>query len=177
MIEIPLAERLQVADSETLQEILRESEVYLSAQLSAAIAADERAYTFAGTITAASVLLIGGSYALATASKPSMLLVYISIAVAAALFVAAWMAVMSARSVDFEFAGNQASKWVEDIESQKPFLHSLAEQCEHYDGMATSNRKTMADNSRLFNRAVNVALGGVGCGGLGFMWWLASHLS
>lgn len=49
-----------------------------------------------------------------------------------------------------------------------------AEQCAHYDGMATSNRKTMGRNSQLFNRAVNLALGSVGLGGLAFFWWMTT---
>lgn len=171
MSNLPLAQRLQTADSDTLKELMRETEAYLDAQLSSAIAADQRAYTFAGTVTAASVLLVGAAYALATAPEPNKWLAYLSMAVASCLFIAAWMAVMSARSVDFEFCGNQPSSWIADIEAGTPLLHALAEQCAHYDEMATANRNTMNTNSWLFNWAVNVALGGVGVGGLAFMFW------
>lgn len=176
MSDKPLAERLHVADADTLHEIMRETEAYLSAQLTAAIAADQRAYTFAGMITAATVLLVGASYVLLTGPTPTAWLPYLSLTVAAALFVAAWMAVISARSTDFEFPGNQACNWIDEIEGGTTLLHSLAEQCAHYDGMASANTRTMKRNSNLFNWAVNIALGSVGLGGIAFVWWIAKVL-
>ncbi len=171
MSDKPLAERLQAADKDTLHEIMRETEAYLSAQLTAAIGADQRAYTFAGMITAATVLLVGAAYALRTGELQHLWLSNLALLVATALFVSAWMAVISARSVDFEFPGNQACNWIDEIEEGKSLLHSLAEQCAHYDGMATTNTGTMTRNSSIFNWAVNIALGSVGLGGLAFVWW------
>jgi hypothetical protein len=46
------------------------------------------------------------------------------------------MAVTSARSVDFEFSGNQPCSWIVDIEAGKALAFALAEQCAHYDGTA-----------------------------------------
>lgn len=174
MSELPLAERLKAANPDMLQELTREAEVYLAAQLTAALAADQRAYTFAGTITAASVLLVGAAYALATAPNTNHWLIWVSVGVAAGLFVAAWIAVTSARSVDFEFSGNQPSSWLADIEAGKSLAHALAEQCAHYDVMAGANRKTMEHNGWMFNWAVNLALTSVGIGGLSFLGWLAN---
>lgn len=176
MAETPLSKRLQSADEAMLREILREAEVYLDAQLTAAIAADQRAYAFSGMIAAASVLLVGASYALIEAATPSPLLAWCSALIAVALFVAAWMAVISARSTDFEFAGNQPCQWANDIEAGQTLHESLAEQCEHYDSMATTNRNIMDANSKLFNAAVNIALGAVGVGGLGFIAWMAERV-
>lgn len=176
MVDAPLSERLKSAEASTLSEILREAEVHLAAQLTSAIAADQRAYTFAGTVTAASVLLIGAAYALVTAPKPNIMLAYLTVGVAVCLFISAWLAVMSARSVEFAFAGNQPCQWIEDIESGKTLIHALAEQCAHYDEMVTANRTTMDGNGQLFNWAVNIALGGVGLGGIYFLWWMAKTL-
>lgn len=84
-----------------LQEVLREAESYLEAQLTSAIAADHRAYTFAGAVSAASVILVGTAYSLVTSQPPNSLLAFTAWAVAVSLFVAAWMAIISARSVSF----------------------------------------------------------------------------
>lgn len=177
MTDVPLSDRLKIADDLTLQEILRETEAYLSAQLTAAIAADQRAYTFAGTVTAASVLLVGAAYAVTTSGHPSGWLAILASGVAACLFVSAWLAVVSARSIGFEFAGNQPCQWIADIESKKSLLHALAEQCAHYDGMIEANRAAMEGNGRLFNWAVNIALASVGFGGLFFIWWMAKSFA
>lgn len=177
MVDLPLSERLKNADDPTLSEVLREAEVHLSAQLVSAIAADQRAYTFAGTVIAASVLLIGAAYALTAAPEPNPWLACLTVLVAACLFVSAWLAVMSARSVEFAFAGNQPSQWIEDIESGKTLVHALAEQCAHYDEMVTANRTVMDGNGKLFNWAVNIALASVGVGGGCFLWWMATVLA
>ena len=174
MPDLSLADRLKSADTATLQEILREAEVHLSAQLSAAVAADQRAYTFAGTVTAASVLLVSAAYVLMTGDVSNKILGWSSVGVAVSLFAASWMAVISARSVDFEFAGNQPGNWADDIDGGKPFNQALAEQCAHYDLMIISNRRTMEGNSRLFNRAVNAALTAVGVGGLVLVAWIGT---
>ncbi|RUW87810.1 hypothetical protein [Mesorhizobium sp. M7A.F.Ca.US.010.02.1.1] len=159
-----------------LQEILREAEAYLDAQLTSAIAADERAYSFAGTVGAVSVLLIGASYSLATSAAPSSLLSLTSLFAAAALFVAAWMAVMSASSINFEFSGNQPGHWGADVERGIEMRDALAEQCDHYESMITANSTAMGKNASVFNSAVNIALATLGVGGLLFGYWLARHL-
>jgi hypothetical protein len=92
--------------------------------------------------------------------------------VAVALFVASWIAVVSARSVDFDFSGSRPGKWGPDILERKAFTVSLAEQCEHYDTQITTNRKTMDSNSTMFNRATNIALGGVGAGAIAYLYWV-----
>ncbi|WP_287202136.1 hypothetical protein, partial [Mesorhizobium sp.] len=96
--------------------------------------------------------------------------------VAVSLFVAAWMAVMSARSVSFEFVGNQPSNWATDIENGKSFAHAIAEQCAHYDGMIAQNTLLMDRNSKVFNGAVNLALVGIGAGGIAFLLWIGSFI-
>ncbi|MGX9117068.1 hypothetical protein ACWTU6_10265 [Mesorhizobium sp. BHbsci] len=172
----PLFECIKSANIEMLQEVLREAESYLDAQLTSAIAADQRAYTFAGAVSAASVILVGAAYSLVTSHPPDTLLAFTAWAVAVSLFVAAWMAVISARSVSFEFVGNQPSKWAADVENGKSFAHAIAEQCAHYDGMIAQNNFVMDRNSKIFNGAVNLALVGIGAGGIAFLLWLGSFI-
>jgi hypothetical protein len=172
MPDTPLLNQLKSAESDTLKEILRQAELHLDAQLTAAIAADQRAYTFAGLSSAAAVILVGGSYGVIIEKEPDTFIAYTAFFVAVALFVASWVAVMSARSVDFEFTGSRPGKWGPDIEERKSFESSLAEQCENYDTQINANRKTMANNSLMFNRAANIALGGVGIGAIAYLYWV-----
>jgi hypothetical protein len=169
-----IAHRIKSGNIDTLKEVLREAELYLHAQLTSAIAADQRAYTFAGAVTAAAVILIGASYGLAITVPPNFLLVYAALAVCASFFVSAWMAVVSARSIDFEFAGNEPCKWVDDIENGKRIEDSISEQCEHYDGMISKNSIALKKNGDLFNNAVNLALSSAGVGGMAFFYWVSA---
>ncbi|MBZ9678235.1 hypothetical protein [Mesorhizobium sp. ES1-1] len=172
MDELPLSQKLQTANENNLKEILRQAEAYLDAQLSSAIAADQRAYTFAGLASAAAVVLIGGAYSLATMKPPTASMALVASAVAAVLIGAAWWAVDSARSVDFGFPGSQPENWVEDVSGKKRWETSLAEQCHHYDDLIVKNRATMELNSLLFNRATEAALKGLFLGGVAFVGWL-----
>jgi len=156
--------------------MLRQAEVHLNAQLTSAIAADQRAYTFAGLSVASVVLLLGGSYRAISSDPPDLRVAALAFLVGMGLFVASWMAVLSARSIGFDFAGSRPGVWVDDIVEGKGLARSLAEQCEHYDSAITSNRERVERNGRLFNQSVNVALFAVGSGGLIFLWWLRAPL-
>ncbi|KQW27656.1 hypothetical protein ASE36_18920 [Rhizobium sp. Root274] len=72
IMEQSLAETLKGADREVLQEILREAESRLSAQLTAAIAADTRAMTFLGFISAVAVATIGAALAIHQSAAPEL---------------------------------------------------------------------------------------------------------
>jgi hypothetical protein len=176
-MDVPsLSERIKSAELPVLQEVLREAELYLAAQLTSAIAADSRAYTFAGAVAATAVLLVGASYSATVGTHVSGHLAITSFGVASALFVSAWMAVVSARSIRFEFAGNEPCKWISDVEEGRPLVHSIAEQCEHYDTMIAQNSREIERNGRLFNSAVNIALCSIGSGGVSFLAWMAPTL-
>jgi hypothetical protein len=99
-----------------------------------------------------------------------------AIMVAGTLFVSALVAVFSARSIDFEFCGNQPKNWRDDAERKISLKMAIAEQCEHYDEMIACNTMAMQKNSRLFNRAVYIALLGLGAGGFAFLCWLVRFL-
>ncbi|MES0100903.1 hypothetical protein [Mesorhizobium sp. M0019] len=172
----PLSQKLQTAQEDSLKEILRQAEAHLDAQMLSAIAADQRAYTFAGLASAAAVVLISGAYGLASAEPPNAPLAIVASTVAAVLIGASWSAVHSGRSVDFGFSGSQPGNWEDDISIKKPWEASLAEQCEHYDELIVQNRTVMAANSQLFNNATDAALKGLFLGGVAFVGWLLNSL-
>lgn len=174
MTDIPLSKRLAVAKIETLNEIMREAEAYLNSQWSAAVAADQRAYTFSGFCSAAAVVLVGGSYSLVTAARPDILMATVSALVAATLLWAAWQAVRSAGPIGFEYVGNQPSNWADDVEAGMTLTAALAEQCQHYDEMITENTTVLRENARKFQTGSQTALIGLIFGAATFSVWLAS---
>ena len=176
MTKSSLADQLESTDMETLREIIRNSESYLSAQLTSAIAADQRALAMSGYLSAAVVVLVGGAAGLALASEPNYLLSAVTFCTAAILFLALNLAIKSARPSNFEFPGNIASSWSQDIAEGKPLSRSLAEQCEHYDGMALANNELMQKNAKSLGYATRTAFYGLCAGGLGFgavVFWFA----
>ncbi|TGR33015.1 MULTISPECIES: hypothetical protein [unclassified Mesorhizobium] len=174
MTDDSLALKLRPASEDTLTELIRQAEAHLDTQLTAAIAADQRAYTFAGLAAASGIVLIGGAYNLATSSQPNILLASVATAVAATLVGCAWSAVHSARSIEFGYSGSQPSDWDEDVACSKPWAHSLAEKCEHYNDLINANRRAMNANSQLFNSATELALKSLLLGGVAFTAWLVN---
>lgn len=148
-----LSGKLKAASGDIVAEVMREAEVHLNAQLTAAIAADARANRFASYLAAAGAVAIGASYSLHTASNPHHLLTALAALVGVALLSAAALALHSARPIDFEFAGNQPSMWAADVEAGKSLHASMSEMCAAYDEMIKSNRSAMEKNSKWFERA------------------------
>lgn len=167
MSERPLSEQLSRADLSTLQEMMRLAEVHLEAQRQTAIAADQRAYTFAGFSSATATILVGAAYALGSQTELGKVATVVAFFLVAACGIAIW----SARSVGFEFAGSQPGVWLEDIKSRTSLERSLAEQLEHYDGMIAANRRVMDSNSRYFSAATLLGFGAVVYGACAFARW------
>src|SRR5690606_28598473 len=124
---------LAKADEAMVDEILREAEARLSAQLEVAIAADQRAMTFLGFLLTLIVFLLGAALAAFTAQVPSFSIAVSAIISAAGFLVAAYFAYEASKPIEFEFVGNDPSGWVSDVEDGTTLLTAKAEQCAHYD--------------------------------------------
>ena len=144
---------------DVVQEIVREAEARLSAQLQTAIAADQRSMTFAaiaGSASAAAIAGAGGLFFVESLKGQSLF--YGALALSAMFFAASLLAALSARPTDWEFVGNVPSAWVDDVKDGKFLKASLAEMAEHYDCMILSNRKSMLKSAKLFNVAMWLAV-------------------
>jgi hypothetical protein len=164
----PINESLASAKIDTLQEILRQAETYLQAQLTAAIAADQRALTFAGYLAAAAAVLISGAGALLLATPPNWLLALTGFFVAGLLLRAMRMAMKSAEPTGFEFPGNVPGSWVCDVSEGKSLEVSLSEQCAHYHEMAGKNNELMKANGDRLRDAIEAVFRALVVGGLLF---------
>jgi hypothetical protein len=149
------------ADKETLTELMRQAEVQLSAQLTAAIAADQRAMSFVSLMAASTVVLVGGGIALITADKPNMGLSWVAMIVACCFLASMLLAIWSARSIKWLYAGSQPENWQEDITAGTGLEHGLREQLENYDSRINKNRGRMEDCARYVGRALWVAWWGL----------------
>jgi hypothetical protein len=154
------------ADEGTLQEILREAESYLNAQLTAAIAADQRAIAFASLLGAAAVVIAGGGGALLLSERPNPALGWTCMAIVGTFLVAMAFANLAAMPSKFWFAGNSPAGWLEDVRAQRPLRASLAEQLVHYADMIADNDKLMRRNGTQMKVAVWIAWSGLAIGGM-----------
>lgn len=154
-----ISETLVHADKETLHEIIREAESYLSSQLTAGIAADQRAIAFAGLLSAAAVVLVSGALTVLLGTTAHSALGWIGLACAIGLLVAVFLANMTAMPADFWYPGNSPAQWVNDIREKKVFLTCLAEQAQHYAEQIDDNKKLLDRNGKGMQRAVWLAWG------------------
>jgi hypothetical protein len=149
-----LVDVLKRADRETLDEILREAESRLAAQLTSALAADGRAMNFLGFVAAIAVATIGASLAI-IGSNVSLAL--IGLFVGLGMTVAAFSAFNAAKPIDFQMVGNYPSEWCDDVLAGATLKDSLAAQAAFYDEMLKANALAMATNADGLARAATSA--------------------
>lgn len=151
------------ADPDLLDEILREAESRLNAQLTTAIAADARAMTFLGFISAVAVAATGAGLAVFV-DKPNLAILALFTAVG--FIIAAFFAFEAARPIEFNFIGNDPASWKKDVENGVSVHQAKAEQVAFYDEMIKANRKAMSDGGDQLQKAVRVALFTIAIGGV-----------
>lgn len=154
-----LAQKLEGADSETLREIIREAESYLSAQLTVALAADQRAVTLCGMLAAASAILASGGISLIIGERKDIYLGVIGLIVVMLFMVAMILSISAAKPCDFNFVGTFPSNWEGDILNGKNLDASLAEQASHYDLILKKNNEILKKNGSRVYRAIIIAWG------------------
>jgi hypothetical protein len=125
-----------------LSQILRLAEARLEAQLTSAIAADQRAMTYGAILVGASAALIAVAVAMSQ-SQPTVRLIGPVLAMLFGLTVAAGMAIYSAFPTDWEIVGTEPRHWLEDIEERDTLHNGVAAMAEHYDQMITDNNARM----------------------------------
>jgi hypothetical protein len=161
-----LAEKLKKADIDTIKEIIREAESYLQSQLTAAMAADQRALAFSGLLGAAAVVVAGSGGALLLANPPNLGLGWTCIGIAISFVVAMFFAIRSAQPANFEFFGNDPENWASDVQSGKALLDALSEQATHYSTMIQKNGDIMKKNASQMRFAIWIAWAGLAVGGI-----------
>jgi len=157
------------ASPEMLAEIIREAESILDEQRTVAIAADQRAVTFAGLLVAAIGAMTG---AIASLGGRAPLAI---VAVATVLSIAASLALWSARPTAWRFRGNAPSQWTVDVIGERDLHSSMAEMAAHYDAAWSVNNRSIC-RAAWAMRASLIATGTGLFTALIWSWWFVlSH--
>lgn len=113
-------DRFVAADKAKLDEIIRQAESRLAAQLTLAVAADQRAMTLASILATGAAALIAWAITLSAADHK---LVPVCVLIGGTIIAAA-CALWSASPVAWDSPGNTPESWVADIAEGKDDLHS-----------------------------------------------------
>lgn len=166
---------------DVLDEIVREGEAMLAAQLSVATAADQRAMTLAGFFIAAATAAVGGVVALILSDKVDWNVVLIGTAYAIAMTSAGGSAIWSARPNRFSFPGNEPASWHPEqwrIGSGGPHTKEQAriEQSMTLQSQIKRNTQTLTRNGRWMKGALLVGfLATLGSAAAIGVWGLHQH--
>lgn len=135
------------ADEALLDEVIRQAEARLSAQLTCALAADQRAVNFASILASLAVALFAAAINIADSQQPmAIVAVIVSLLIAGASGLIIW----GARPVYFHFVGNNPASFIEDINKHRSLNNIKSEINLHYDDMIKDNQKKMEKNAILF---------------------------
>lgn len=139
------------ADEAKLTEILRQAESRLGSQLSVGIAADQRAMTFAGILSAIAAALV--AYGAEKGAGISL------IVMTALLLLGAASAAWAARPIPWSIYGTAPSDWIDDIAEGKDDLKSAkAAMADFYDEMIGKNRDRLANAGTAVDLALLAAV-------------------
>lgn len=154
-----------------LKQIVADGEARLSAQLTAGLAADQRALILAGFLVPTITALVGASVALFLQAQPQYFLAWLSIMGAGGLFVSLSLVAYTARPVDWSFPGIMPGAWVRDIADEKPEHESWAELAADADRRARENAAVLARNGKFVRAALGIAATTLALGGGAVMWF------
>lgn len=164
MVDCNLFEPLRPLSQKVLDEIVREGEERLKAQLQIATAADQRALSIAAAQIASSTASLAGGIALALGNKPDWWLAALAIAFAFGNAVAAQRAISSVRPRGFHIPGNRPSYWLPDnwmggTTSGHTIKQARIEQAACLDEEIEENKKLMDEAAKKVKESID--------------WWVA----
>jgi hypothetical protein len=139
-------------DAELVREILREAELKLQAQLSLAIAADQRSSVMASFFSVAAAAIAAGLITLASAEHSSDTgPIYAGGAISILLLIiGAALCIWAARPADFSVPGSEPDKWYDEVKLKRDLKVRLGEQAENCQEMIEENDKVLSTNARFF---------------------------
>jgi hypothetical protein len=150
-----------------LNEIIRQAEARLGAQLTAAVGADQRAYNFTAAMISVTLALGSGAGVAFTNAAP--ILGFAACIAAVVCFLAAGMAYWAGRPQAHYFVGCMPNGWFADIDTGKKYQAALGEVAEHYDEMLQTNDSNMAKAGRQLKNAAILAFTAPLLAGLAFV--------
>jgi hypothetical protein len=140
----------------------KQAELFLQEQLKAALAISQRSINLAAVLGAAIAVLAGSTSAL-IAKDITIWPHVISVgALLTLLVVSLCIAVHSARSSTFCYAGSNPKHWRSDLGNPaKPFMESRAEQIAFYSQNITENKRSLESTSQSLHLSLMLATAGL----------------
>jgi hypothetical protein len=167
-------EVFEKSDKKMLDEILRQAELFLQAQLTIALASDQRSLVFSSVIAGLVTILIGGGISILTQNPHSEFVIIPFIPMLLFLIVAMIIGLFSSRPIKFRVVGNNPKQWVDDINEGKSLHTAKAETAALYWRAIEENHQSLATNARLLRFALRWTFAGVLAGFLGLLTMLPS---
>ncbi len=160
-------------DTALLREVVESAELRLQSQLTAALAADQRALVLAGFLSAVIVALASGAAALLLAHPRQDFLAVTALICATGFLIALALTVYAARPVAWNYPGTRPGAWKRDIASKKDEATRLADLAEDLHRKTGENKDIMGKNGRLVLAALCIVAVSLLIGGLAMICFFA----
>ncbi|CAO4134757.1 hypothetical protein [Methylorubrum extorquens] len=157
-------EALSRADDATLDLIKRDADAFLAAQLTVALAGNQRAMTFFGFLATASGVIGGASIAALATDAPSAPFAWSGLVTVAGFLLSMFMANSAAMPDSFSYVGNDPEGWAEDVMEKKPLSVSKAEALADSSRCIGRNQAVLHHSARMTKLAVWTAWGSLVAG-------------
>ena len=162
-------------DVQLLREIVDTGEARLQAQLTTALASDQRNLVLAGFLSATIVALVGGAIALFLQTPPLVFLGWDALFVAAGLAIGLFLLVWAARPVDWHYPGTRPRDWISDVATKREMHEVLADRAADIERKAGLNAAILSSHAKLLNAgllvaALSITIGGIGLGAYFLCW-------
>lgn len=153
-------------DPALLREIVGSAETRLQAQLTVALAADQRALVLGSFLSAAIVALVSGSVALWISEERQTFLSLIALFCAVGFLIALFLTTYVARPVEWNYPGTRPESWMNDIAESKSEALRLSELCADLQRKTAENAAIMRKNGKAIRWALRIAAASLGFSGL-----------
>jgi ABC-type multidrug transport system fused ATPase/permease subunit len=166
-------EELRTLDSKVLDEIIREGELRIQAQFSAAAASDQRAMAWAGFMITAAIAAFAAAAALVV-TKEHMFLSMVTFTLGVALLLSTAIAGSVVRPQKFGFPGNEPKNWLLDqwmcgVGGPHNMAQARVEQATSLQNQIASNAAWAEEVGRKMTASLDLATAAVLLGTLSVM--------
>jgi CBS domain containing-hemolysin-like protein len=139
-----------IAPGYRLDEIIRLAETRLAAQLTVAIAADQRGMTFASFLATLEAAAIAALVSLPSSPVGRASLITIVIGFGFGTLIALW----SAQPLKWSMPGYRPSDWLREISSADTLHEDRGAMAAHYDEMIQDNEDVLAANANVLRTSL-----------------------
>lgn len=159
-----LAAEFGKCDSETMDEIIRQAEDYLDAQLTTALASDQRALIYSSIVGAALAILMMAVASVAASSQQTDGFFLVVVPMTVCFLISLTFSAVAFRPVEFRTVGNNPRQWIEDIRTGQSLHISKTETIALYLRAIEENAETMRNGARALSTALRWGAGGLTAG-------------